>query len=76
MAPTIKFRIANMEIGNNLRIVIRAEIQQDNSFIAYLVCDNKVIARAHGTTPENARENLGGHSVAISDLMTLGAGAK
>jgi len=65
-----------METKRKIRFVIRTERQHDNFHYAYLVCENKVIARASGRTPESAIESLNGHSIAVSDMMTLGAGVK
>lgn len=59
----------------SIRFVIRTESHSDY-FHAYLVCGSKVIAKALGATPEKAIENLNGHTIAVSDIMTLGAGVK
>ena len=52
----------------SVRFLIRTEPHSDY-FHAYLVCGHNVIAKALGTTPDKAIENLNGHSIAISDIV-------
>jgi hypothetical protein len=65
-----------METETVIRFIVKVERRHANSYTAYLICGHEPIARSWGSTPENAIEHLNGHSIAIGEMMELGAGVK
>ena len=65
-----------METQTEIRFIVKVQRRHANSYTAYLICGYEPIARSWGSTAEKAIEHLNGHSIAIGEMMALGAGVK